>query len=294
MKLLYEDAELFFKLYWGLLYYVNQKHQVIKGLTKPILKGQDANSVNKLNEYLFAHTDLINSFEKENPLHYNKEELTIIKNWKNFVKGDFLILEHKKEYSLLLKSDKEYPKVYGIIGLQSTIEEITPPFLPLYIYTTILPFKEKIVYCGLINARNIYFGGGIRRTINQDYQKAKSMYGIITSLNHSSTPKENKDEELLRFYLKNEDNRLEFEEEIKKILIEHPELYIFSQQEISKSYVRVTKKKLRSQGIVSGWFALLHDTIVSSGNTKIEVHQQILERLPKEKQNGVYIFQFKK
>lgn len=35
MKLSTEDANLFFKLYWGLLWFANEKYPVIHGLAKP-------------------------------------------------------------------------------------------------------------------------------------------------------------------------------------------------------------------------------------------------------------------
>ena len=54
--------------------------------------------------------------------------------------------------------------------------------LPLYVQTVLLPFKGKIVYDGLFQAYNIYFGGGIKRDLRESYMRAKQNNRIIESL----------------------------------------------------------------------------------------------------------------
>jgi hypothetical protein len=48
--------------------------------------------------------------------------------------------------------------------------------------TVLLPFRGKIIYDGLVSGYNITFGGGIKRTLNEEYKQAKEAFGIITSL----------------------------------------------------------------------------------------------------------------
>src|SRR5262249_43338341 len=50
------------------------------------------------------------------------------------------------------------------------------------IKTTLLPFKDRIVYDSLIRGYNVSFGPGIRRSMNESYKEAKERFGIITSL----------------------------------------------------------------------------------------------------------------
>jgi hypothetical protein len=46
----------------------------------------------------------------------------------------------------------------------------------------LLPFRDKIVYDGLISSFRISFGGGMRRSFKESYEAAKKRLGIVTSL----------------------------------------------------------------------------------------------------------------
>ena len=46
----------------------------------------------------------------------------------------------------------------------------------------LLPFKDKIIYDGLLGRYNIFFGGGTRRRLQESYGVAKERLGIVTAL----------------------------------------------------------------------------------------------------------------
>ncbi len=50
MKLKREDTDLFYRLNWSLLFYVNQKYSVIKDLKEPFLKDENPRKIVELNE----------------------------------------------------------------------------------------------------------------------------------------------------------------------------------------------------------------------------------------------------
>jgi hypothetical protein len=54
----------------------------------------------------------------------------------------------------------------------------------------LLPFRDKIIFDGLIQTYRIRLGGNIRRRLNGDYRHAKERFGIITSLLHDPTTDE--------------------------------------------------------------------------------------------------------
>ena len=56
------------------------------------------------------------------------------------------------------------------------------PYLPVWTETVLLPFKNMIVYDGLLSSYNISFGSGIRRELNESYKDAKQRQGIVTCL----------------------------------------------------------------------------------------------------------------
>ena len=54
--------------------------------------------------------------------------------------------------------------------------------LPLYVEAVLLPFKNKIVYDGLISEYSISFGKGICDMFKETYNSAKKDNRIITFL----------------------------------------------------------------------------------------------------------------
>ncbi len=284
-----EDVKLFYKLNWGLLLYVNRKYYIIPGLNVPDFRGQKMEHIGKLHEKLYSNPQLIASFVAENPQKFNEEELGIIKGWKNFVKDGFVVMSHLDEYSVFLKTDKD-PKASGVLGLYDEIEVFTP-FLPMFVETTLLPFRGKIVYCGVISPHNVYMGPGIRKGFQVDYERAKSRYGIILSLDTPASERKEADEEVLRTYVKNEDRRAEYCEEIDKLLKKNPSLWKVYHQEIGRSNSRKAAKRFSEIGLSSTrWFAIFEDIIIASGKTEQEVRSQIESILPEEKRDYAYVF----
>ncbi|MCZ7396892.1 MAG: hypothetical protein O8C59_00015 [Candidatus Methanoperedens sp.] len=290
MILSIEDKDLFYRLNWSLLFYVNKKYPIINGINTPDFKNQDLNKVLEIHEKIFANTELIDSFVAENPFNFNQDELDIIKSWKNFVKGRFFIVTHLKNHSIFLKEDEQ--KAYGVIGLIDEIEDITPPYVPSLVGTVLLPFKGKIIHYGLFQFHNIRFGSGIKKDIQVKYQTAKSKFGIILSLDTPISETKGSDEELLRFYAKSEANRAQFWGEIRQLLGKNPLFYNIYYQEIGKSNSRRVKKRLSEIGLASRWFAIFEDIIIASGQTEQEVKAQVDSLLPEAKRDCVHIFRY--
>ncbi len=186
MKLSTEEANLFFKLMWALLFYINQKYPVIKELKEPMFKNIPQTEIVSLHEKLFSHPELIDSFAAENPFNFTLKELDIIKSWKNFIKSTFLIMAYMRAYTVFLTVTGEQ-KVYGVLGLHGNIREIIPPFVPQYVETILMPYRGKIIYCGYIHSHNVRLGENLRRGIQDEYQKARRKFGIITSLDEHAS-----------------------------------------------------------------------------------------------------------
>lgn len=193
MKLSKQDAALFYKLNWALLYYVNQKFTVIKGLTKPDFKDRDRNQIQSLHKILFSNIELIDSFIDENPFNFNKDELTIIEKWKTFIKGKFCVISHPKEHTIFLQPFNN-PKAYAVLGLYEDMSDFSSN-LPVYADTVLLPFKEKIIYSGMIKSNFIRIEEPENEVLMNIYQKAKNRFGIIRSLDEIVIEDEDLDED---------------------------------------------------------------------------------------------------
>ena len=293
MKLGKEKADLFYRLYWSLLFYVNRKYPIIEDLDEPDLMYESPEAVNELHEKVCNDPGLIDSFVSENPFNFNDEELGTIKSWKNFVKGRFLIVAHLKKYSVFMITEGEQ-KVYGVLGLYDAIEDIMPPLMPLFVETTLLPFKGRIIYCGFMGAYNIRIGANMRRSIQAEYQQSKRRFGIIMSLDAPVHEKEDSDCELLKFYARSESNRERYWEEIDDILSEKPELVNVYHREIGKSNARKISKRLSEIGVAPAWFAIFENVVIASGKSEKDARAQIADLLPDDKVEGVHIFRYGK
>jgi hypothetical protein len=290
MNLCREDVELFYKLYHPLLIYVNRKFNIASGV-ESIEDFRDLEEIVALRDKLFENPKLIDSFVRENPYRFSKEELNIILDWKNFVKDEFVVYRYLDKYTIFLDTG-EPPKAYGVLGLNSPLKDILGPRLPIVTKAVLLPFKGKIIYDSFLVPYNITFGPGIRRSFNEAYQEAKHRFGVITSLPFSAKEEKN-DIEKLKFYLKSESNREKYWEEIEKLINKNQNLLKIYYQEMGKMQARTIGKRLRKIGIAQGWFAILEDEIIASGTTREETERNAHRIVPSEKKDFVYIFQLK-
>lgn len=189
MLLIAKEVGLFFKLHRSLMFFVNQRLQVVPdALASPEEFAALSPEVRlKVRDAFLNHTDLIQSFIDENPAHLPDDELAIVSSWQHLIAGKFYIFRELKKYTVFLSSDQQ-PIAYGVLALSQPFEELIGPYLPVLVQTVLLPFKDKIVYDGLLNSYRISFGPGIRRSLNESFKEAKERHGIVTSLPMSHEP----------------------------------------------------------------------------------------------------------
>ncbi|MEN8246305.1 MAG: hypothetical protein ABFS43_15560, partial [Thermodesulfobacteriota bacterium] len=77
-------------------------------------------------------------------------------------------------------------EVYGVLGLYKNFDElIHRSRLPLYVQTVLLPFQGKIIYDGIFQTHNVYFGSGIKHDLKESYMIAKQNDRIIESFDNA-------------------------------------------------------------------------------------------------------------
>ena len=294
MKLSADEVDLFYRLYHSLFMYVNKKTKTIRGISSlEDLRKQPMEKIMKLRDRLYKHPEMIDSFVSENPLDYSDSDLKIIGSWKNFVKGDFLVVRHLRNYTVFLSIGEKPLKAYGVLGLVDPLEELIGPYLPVMVETVLLPFNDKITYDSIISSYSISFGGEMRRSFNDAYQEAKMRFGIITSLPFEAQEAEQSDSDRLRFYLKNKRNRDRYWKEIEELTRKSPELLALYHQEMGKIHARTYRNQMRKIGIGNGWFAILEGIMIAGAPTKEGLEKDLQGILPPEKREFVYIFQLK-
>ena len=70
-----------------------------------------------------------------------------------------------------------------MVGIALPFDKMVHPSnLPMYVKTTLLPFKGRIIFDGIFQAYRIHFGGGIKTRLKEEYMTAKQKNRIIESL----------------------------------------------------------------------------------------------------------------
>jgi hypothetical protein len=189
MQLSFEEGKLFYTLYTALLGFVNDKRNILDDSFSDI-DGYFQFSPNdraKVRDELFEHRELIDEFALNKLAEYSAEELMIVKSWKHALFGKFYVYRYMTNYTVFL-STSEPPKAYGVLGLADPLPALVGPTLPRLYEVALLPLRDKIIYDGILNGYNIFFGPGIKRSLKESYQEAKEKFGIITSLSEKVVP----------------------------------------------------------------------------------------------------------
>jgi hypothetical protein len=293
MSLPGKDVQLYYKLHWSLLYYVNKKHNIIKGIKTPDqLKKAPLDETYKLREKLYKDTKLIDSYVHENPSKLPPGELEIVADWKHFINKSFIILKTYKKYTVFLDEDTP-PRAYGVLSLVTPIEEIFESPLPLLVDAVLLPYKNSIIYDGIMMMHNIIFGRGILSDFNETYREAKARFGVIQSLPFNPHEKKLDEAETLKLYLRSERSREEHWDEIIGLIQSSDELLILYHQEMGKIDARGIGRRLRKIGLRKAWFALLEGTLIAGASTKEKLEETLMEILPAEKKRFVFLYYLK-
>jgi hypothetical protein len=177
-----DDAQLFYKLLWGVQFYFNQQTGTFKDMTSADAYAHLSSEKKiKVRDLLWKRPALMDEYIQANPDAFSASELEILRNWRNlFLKGTYYIFRHLKKGTIFI-GDQD--KVYFVSGLVTPLDEIVPSYaLPQIVQTVLLPFKGVIVYDGLFSGYNVSFGGNIRADLNRVYQVAKHKERIINSL----------------------------------------------------------------------------------------------------------------
>lgn len=187
MQLPPDQVERFYRIWFSLLYYINeQRHLIAPYPNDPKVAQLDLEDVRKLRDVLWKNDALRERFIAENPANLQLEDLVVVKSWQYRVSGNFFVVRYLKKYTVFLSETPS--RAYGVLGLVGPIEEIIGPYLPIYVQAVLLPFEDHIIYDSLLEPYRIYFGPGIRSTLNDSYREAQEREGIITSLLPTDSP----------------------------------------------------------------------------------------------------------
>lgn len=179
MNLSQQDADLFFNLMWSLQFYVKQQLKLFPEVKTAVAYRKSGSDVRvKVRNALWEHPELIAAYAEANPDNLPAEHLNIVAGWQNFVQGRFFIERMLKKYTIFIQDEM----VYGVLGLYDPLDEIIDKrALPIYVQAVLLPFRDVIVYDGLLSSYSVVFGSGIQGELKEKYNRAKRKGEIIVS-----------------------------------------------------------------------------------------------------------------
>jgi hypothetical protein len=129
---------------------------------------------------LWSNDHLRTEFVESNPASLSSVDLDVISGWGSRKAGEFYIWSYLKKHAVLL-SATDPVRVYGIVGLGSSIAEVAGPDIPLLAELVLLPFEGQIVYDGFVETIAI-LGSGMRLMLQDHYDRALERDGVITDL----------------------------------------------------------------------------------------------------------------
>ena len=186
MNLTKEDADLYYELTWSWQFFINKKTKQFPDIAT-VEDYCDLSVEDKIiiRDLCYERSDLFEEYLQSNPDNFNAEKLAIMRQWKTPVPGKFRIERYLKKHAIFIAENE---KVYAVSGLYDSFDKIVhKSYLPLMCKTSLLPFKRKIVYDGLMQSYAIHFGGGIKSSLKDIYMRAKQNDRIIESF--EDTPK---------------------------------------------------------------------------------------------------------
>ena len=178
MRLERSDAELFYRLWFPLLDFVNRKYHV-RPETETIdqEQGVDARDAKAIADYLWSHPAVLVEYLAVAELP--KEYAQIVAGWKRCKPGRYILERHLKKGSVFISA--EDGAVYMVKGLFSTWEEMLGG-CPVLLDAVLIPFLDSIISDGLVVPYHIYFGKGAREDFKEVYMTAKKKQSIRFSM----------------------------------------------------------------------------------------------------------------
>lgn len=169
-----KDADLYYKLYFALLEFTNKKYNVKPGLR--IYKHNKLDPsilIDVIEKFWKCKDDVIVEFCLANPYKFTKEELEIINGFKKGERTLYFIVRFENEYTGFMNSKN----IYMVKGINDNLDNIISyKQLPLPVITTILPFKDYLIYDSVFQEFSVNFGTSMNDVINNDYEKGEKKY----------------------------------------------------------------------------------------------------------------------
>ena len=180
-----EDAALFYRAWGALLTWVNDQRNIVPRFPPPTPNHPIESSLaNQVRKVVWAEDGLRERFLAEEATALGREERELVASWKHRVSDKFIVLKHLQKHSVFMSKN-----VYGVLGIYTPFEVLIP-HVPMFVEAVLIPFRGVIITDGFVESppMQILFGGGARRTFNEQYSAARATSRIRTELPEPAAP----------------------------------------------------------------------------------------------------------
>ena len=174
-----DEAALFYRAWWPLLAWVNEKKHVVPPFPSPTPECPIPVPIaNPIRLALWADDGLREQFLVECGSALASAERELIASWKHRVSGNFVVFKHLRSHSIFMNKG-----VFGVLGIYSPLTELVGA-VPAYVDAHLLPFGARIIIDGILTSPGVQltFGAGMRRVFEKQYAEARDQSQIRTSL----------------------------------------------------------------------------------------------------------------
>ena len=171
-----KESKLFYKLYFALLEFTNQKYKINPNYKIYKQHGINPQEITDIIDMFWKNKDLIIlEFCIVNPYKFTKEEIKFLEGFKKGIHDSFVLVQYERDYTLLMKDGK----IYMVKGLNDNIDNIiTYDKLPCFVETSLIEFNGNIVYDGIISSFPVKFGMNFIKTVEKEYKESMKYYHL--------------------------------------------------------------------------------------------------------------------
>lgn len=172
-----KDADLFYKIYLALLDFTNKKYSIKSEYKIYKKKGLNPHTIVPVIEKFWENKEtIVLEFCNSNSYKFTEEEKKLANNFKNGYRSIFIFAEFAEEFTAVIDKDQ---KVYMIKGIRDNLDKVIPfQKLPYPVITSIIPFKNFLVYDGILQGMEINLDNSFNSSVQEILSNSIKYYHI--------------------------------------------------------------------------------------------------------------------
>lgn len=144
------------------------------------LELMESGEISDIRDYFATHPKIIDEYLTKEQNSLSELELKTIKNFKNILYDQFIIMERINNSEVLAWNIKN-KKIYLVYGLYDPIAKIVQE-LPCIASLILLEYEERIVFDGLMGVNRVEIGNNMLLDMIEEYMELRDASGVIMRL----------------------------------------------------------------------------------------------------------------